>query len=491
MISWMQKHNKYLVWTIWVATVAFIGAGFVGWGSYSFGSKAGNVAKVGDIEISQTKLNMVYSSIYNQYNQTLKGTLDDKKAKEMGLIQQAFARLATQAKILNFAKKVGIVVSDVEVLKKVKTIKSFQKDGIFNKEIYQGYLKSQRLKAKTFEETLKEELIIQKTIALLSVDTLPFETEAISAAMNVSDKLAYKVLTQNDVAFVTDDSKVKAFWEMQKENYMTAQMYDLSIVWTPSKDTQVTDDEIKSYYDTNSFNYTNAQGKQLTFEEAKEQASQDLKLKKTKKTAQKAYIAFKKGELTQSEKITLPMGDLKLTNDIWNTLKEKSVGDIIKPKIVADTYATIKIENTVLPRVKTYNEAKKEVTRVYEHQAKKEALLALAEKTKKEFDQSTATISDFVKLEQNVKLNPLNTQESLQFLQKLFTSSQEKGIITVMDKVVVYKVLDQKLAPADENQTESVKQTVNTLKRNTFESNLIKMLDQKYPTQTFMGGLSN
>ena len=51
MISWMQKNNKYLVWTIWVATFAFIGAGFVGWGSYSFGSKAGNIAKVGEVEI--------------------------------------------------------------------------------------------------------------------------------------------------------------------------------------------------------------------------------------------------------------------------------------------------------------------------------------------------------------------------------------------------------------------------------------------------------
>ncbi len=491
MISWMQKHNKYLVWTIWVATIAFIGAGFVGWGSYSFGSKAGNIAKVGDIEISQTKLNMVYSSIYNQYNQAMKGTLDDKQAKEMGLVQQAFARLATQAKILNFAKEVGIVVSDAEVLKKLESIKSFQKDGIFNKEIYEAYLKSQRLKAKAFEQTLKEELLIQKTMALISVDALPFEIEAISAAMNVSDKLAYKVLTQNDVHIVVDDAKVKAFWEMQKENYMTPQMYDLSIVWTPSKDTKVTNDEIKAFYDTNSFNYTNAQGKQLTFDEAKEQASQDLKLKKTKKTAQKAYISFKKGELTESEKITLPMGDLKLTSDIWNALKEKSVGDIIKPKIVSDTYATIKIENIVLPRVKTYDEAKEEVTKVYEQQAKKEALLALAEKTEKEFNQSTATISDFVKLEENVKLNPLNTQESLQFLQKLFTSSKEKGIISLRDKVVVYKIIEQKLTPADENQTESVKQTVNTLKQNTFESNLIKVLDKKYPTETYVGGLTN
>ena len=174
----MQKHNKYLVWTIWVATIAFIGAGFVGWGSYSFGSKAGNVAKVGNIEISQTQLNMVYSSIYNQYNEAMQGTLDDEKAKEMGLIKQAFARLETQAKILNFAKDIGIIVSDKEVLERLQDIRSFQKDGVFNKEIYTAYLTSQRMKAKTFESTLKEELIIQKTIALLSVDGLPLETRS-------------------------------------------------------------------------------------------------------------------------------------------------------------------------------------------------------------------------------------------------------------------------------------------------------------------------
>ena len=491
MISWMQKHNKYLVWTIWVATVAFIGAGFVGWGSYSFGSKAGNVAKVGDIEIGQTKLNMVYSSIYNQYNEAMQGTLDEKKAKEMGLIKQAFARIETQAKILNFAKELGIIVSDNEIAQRLQQIPSFQKDGIFNKEFYEGYLKAQRLKAKVFEGTLREELIIQKTLALLSVPGLAFEEQAISAAMNVSDKLAYKVLTEADVDFTLDEAKVKSYWEMQKENFMTTQMYDLSVVWTESKDTTVTEDEIKAHYEVNSFNYTDAKGKQLTFEEAKVLATKDLKLKKTKKSAQKAYIAFKKGQSDNSEKMTLPLGDLKLSKAAWDTIKEKSVGDIIKPKVVADTYATVKIDNVVLPRIKTYEEAKEAVTKLYSVQAKKEALLAFAEATLKDFDQSTAIISDFVKLEENVNLKPLNNKESLQFLQKLFTSTKEKGIISVENKVVVYNILEQKLLSMDKNQAEAVKQTVNKLKQNTFESNLIKMLSEKYPTEVYMGGLTN
>ena len=491
MISWMQKHNKYLVWTIWIATIAFIGAGFVGWGSYSFGSKAGNVAKVGNVEIQQVKLNMVYSSLYNQYNQAMQGTLDDKKAKEMGLIQQAFARLATQAKILNFAKDTGIVVSNAEVAKRLEGIPSFHKEGVFNREIYDGYLRSQRLKAKAFEETLREELMIQKTIALLSVEGLPLEEEAISAAMNVSDKLAYKILTASDVDFLLDETKVKAYWELQKENFMTAQMYDLSVVWTASKETAVTEDELKAHFDANSFNYSNAEGKQLTYDEAKTLVTSDLKIKKTKKAAQRAYIAYKKGENTQSEKLTLPINDLKLTAEIWSIIKEKAVGDILKPKVVADSYATVKIENVTLAQIKTYEEAKEEVTLLYTAQAKKEALLALAESTLKNFDKNDAIVSDFVKLEENVNMESLNNQESLQFLQKLFTSTKEKGIISVLDKVIVYNILEQKLDPVDANETNFVTETVNKLKQNTFESNLIKMLDKKYPTEVYMGGLTN
>jgi len=491
MISWMQKHNKYLVWTIWIATIAFIGAGFVGWGSYNLGSKAGNVAQVGDIEIKQSRLNTAYSNLYGQYNQMMQGKLDEKKAREMGLIKQAFSTLAVQAKILNFAKDAGIIASDEEVAKRIGEIKGFQKEGIFNREIYDNYLRSQRLKAKDFEETLKEEIIIQKTLALLHTESLPLEEEVIGAAMNVADKIAYKVLTSADVNYTSDDSKVKTFWETQKENYMTKKSYDLSLVWTTSSDTVVSDEEVKEYYNANSFNYTDAAGKQLEFDAAKEKASSDLKLKNTKKSAQKAYIAFKKGELKSSEEITLSLGDLKLSQEIWNELETKSVGDIIKPKIVGSQYVTIKINNVVASKVMTYEEAKDAVTVDYDVKAKKEALLTLAETTLDTFKESDATVSDFVTLNKRDNLKSLNSQESLQFLQRLFTSNKEKGIISVIDKVVVYNILEQKLLSVDGNDTENVKQTVNDIKKKMFESNLIKMLDSKYPTEVYMEGLIN
>jgi len=491
MISWMQKHNKYLVWTIWVATIAFIGAGFVGWGTYSFGSKAGNVAKVGNIEIKQTQLNMAYSNLYTQYNQMMQGKLDEKKAKELGLIQQAFSRIEIQAKLLNFAQETGIVVSDKEVADTLEGIRGFQKDGVFNKEIYQAYLRRQRLKAKNFEATLRDEITIQKTLSLLKTKALPLEVEAVSAAMNTADKLIYKVLQSSDINISMDEAKLKTFWETQKENFMTPRMYKLSIVWTATDGTEVSDEALKTFYDANSFNYTDAAGKQLSFEEAKEKARKDLQIKKSKKTAQKQYIAFKKGKLEKSETVTLPAADSQLSKELWDEILQRNSGEILKPKVVGNRYATVKIEAVIEPKTKTFEEAKEEVTKRYRAQAQKEALLKLAEKTLETLNENNANVSNFVTLENNDNFKLLNSKESLQFLQKLFTSLKEKGIINVSDKVVVYKIMDQKFLPADANKTDFVKQTVNQMKSRTFESNLIKMLDAKYPTEVYMEGLKN
>ncbi len=487
----MQKHNKYLVWTIWVATIAFIGAGFVGWGSYDFGAKAGSVAKVGHIEIKQSKLNMAYSNLYNRYNQMFKGNFDEQKAKELGLIQQAFATLETQAKILNYADDIGIIVSDEELAQTLESIKGFQnKEGVFDKNIYKMYLQSQRLTAKAFEETLREELRITKLLALLRVESLPLEEESIASALNIADTVKYRVLTPEDVNVTLDDTKLKAYWEVHKEMFKTPLKYKIAIVWTQSDDINVSDADVQAYYETNSFNYTADDGKQLSFEEAKPEVIKDLKLKKAKKRAQKAYIAYKKGKRESNEVVTIALHDPKLSPELWQEIQTKDTGAILKPKAVNDRYATVKIEAIIQPQIMSFEEAKPLVTVAYLAQAKKDALNALAESTLKKIEKSDAPTAGPLSLDHFDNLEGLNQQESLQFIQKLFTSLEEKGMITVANKVIVYTITQQSILPTDENQTQLVKQTVNTTKTRIFESNFIKVLDTKYPTEVYMGGLT-
>jgi len=64
-------------------------------------------------------------------------------------------------------------------------------------------------------------------------------------------------------------------------------------------------------------------------------------------------------------------------------------------------------------------------------------------------------------------------------------------MISVGDKIVVYKIKDQKLLPVDKEKVDFVKQTTAKIKKNIFENNFIKLLDSKYPTEVYMGGLKN
>jgi len=492
MISWMQKHHKYMVWTIWVAAIGFIGAGSVGWGSLHFGSKATSVAKVGTIEISQQKINQAYSDLYSRYAQLFKGNFDDQKAKELGLLQQAFARVEVQAKLLNFAKENGIIVTDEEVAQQIASIPAFlTQDGKFDKKAYKTFLQNRHMKAKDFESTLKDDLTIQKTLSLLNLKVQPLEMESIASSMNIADKIAYKTISSDDINISIDDAKLKEFWNEHKTEYQTNTIYELAIIWEKNHDINATEDEMKSYYEANSFNFTDNNGKLLSFQEAKEQIKTKMELKATKKSAQLDYIALKKGKLAQPKTTKLTKNDTLLTQDVWNEIANKQKGDILKPKIINNKYAIIKIVSIIEPRTKTFEEAKDEVKTIYIAKLKKEKMLELAEKSVKNLQDNNPIITDFVKMDSIDKIQNLTKEESLHFLQNLFISNKEKAIIELSDKkVVVYNILEQRIEPVDNNMSKIIKPIVNKLKTELYQANLIDELNSKYKTEVYVKGLT-
>ncbi len=91
MITWMQRHKKWLVITIWISTIAFVGAGFVGWGgSYDYGSKGGAIAVVGDREVSVDEYQREYSNLYEQYSQVFGDQFNQEMADKMNLRNVAY-----------------------------------------------------------------------------------------------------------------------------------------------------------------------------------------------------------------------------------------------------------------------------------------------------------------------------------------------------------------------------------------------------------------
>ncbi|MBU1668976.1 peptidylprolyl isomerase [bacterium] len=484
MISWMQKNNKFLIITIWIATISFIFTGATY--GFSYGLKSNSIGKVGSVNLKRDRFAMEYNNLFNRYNQMMQGKFDNEQAKKMGLEQQVLNSMATQAKVLNLAKEFGVVATDEETGTKLASFPAFQTNGQFDRSVYDTFIKNSAFQQDTFEDSLRDQIIIEKTLDMLTSKGLENEYKAFGLAFEVADKFKYHLLSENDVNVSIDESKLKEFWEPRKEHYQTAKKYTLDIQWTETKDTNVTEAEIQTFYNENKFNYTDKEGKILPLADIKDWLTDDVKVKNSNKLAYKRYLQLKKGDLLKTETLTLDLNDPKLSKELWTEITNKAKNDLLKPKVVGKKYAAVKIVDIVEPVTKTFDEVKETITPIYKTEANKEALSLLAEKKLSTIDTDETNVSNFVTLENAEKQKiGINQQEMVDFVSKLFTSNQEKGIIPIGSKVIVYKIVEQKLVSFDNNNSSDLYKSADQVKKQSFETSLIKKLDKMYPTEFY------
>jgi len=488
MITWMQRHKKWLIITIWISTIAFVGAGFVGWGEYSYGDKAGAVAKVGDIEITQGELQKSYSHLYAQYSQMFKGNFDAEKAKQFGLQKQALQQLVQQSLILNLAASYDLEVSDAELIQAIQSQKYFFKDGVFDKESYKTILSQNRMSTKEYEAGLKKDLLIQKTLKLLPVEASATEENILNTVINIADKINYKILTQDQITLDTSDAVLKPYWKSKSQNFMTAVSYDVKYIEQKNITKEYDKATLSKYYTENKTHFKDAKGKIISLESATEAITQELNAKATKDKALRTYIAYKKGKLDK----TVPFESTTISsqNNPFDAQTLKQISQLsqtspyMKPILIKGTYYTFELVKTNPSVMKSYEEAKSDVLALYTTEMKKVKLQELANNTLKTF---SGTTTDFLTIQDSAKFTALNTQDATEFLQKLFTSNKKRSYIALNSgKIILYTILEQKLL---DNSNNEMKSTVVKLKTSIFNEALIKTLENKYQTEIYIQGL--
>jgi peptidyl-prolyl cis-trans isomerase D len=488
MITWMQRHKKYLIITIWISTIAFVGAGFVGWGQYSYGDKAGAVAKVGDIEITMGELQKSYSRLYSQYNSMFKGNFDEEKAKSFGLKSQALTQLTDRALILNLAKSYNLRVSDAQLLKELQSQEYFFKDGVFNKKIYKETLSRNNLKMKEYEDDLRKSILIQKVLKLFPVEVSKNEQNIFDAVMNIADKIEYKVLTSSDITIDSSDEALKKFWETQKQNFMSEVSYELSFIKQEKIHKDYDDEKIASHYTQNKTHFKDAEGKIIPLDQAKEKVIAELDAKSTKDVALRTYIAFKKGKLSEDVKIdaiTISASNNPYTQEVLQKVQKLSTNSpYLKPVKIDDKYFTFKLTKINPSVTKSFQEAKSDVLPLYLEQEQKTKLAQLAKDSLKTF---SGTKTDFISKKDITQLSGISALQTNDFFIKLFDTQTKRGIITLNDgTLVLYNILEQKML---DNSSTSKSDAIMKIKSAMFNEGLIKTLRNKYQTEIFIQGL--
>lgn len=478
MISWMQHNRKYLIVTLWLSAIAFVGAGFVGWGSYKYGSKATAIARIGNVDIKLAELQMAYSNLYGYYNQMFGGKFDKDMAKEMRLEESAFDILKREALLLNLAEEFGLKILDKEIAENIIRNESFFKNGIFDRGQYEAILLNSRITPKEYEDRLAKSILITKLRELMPVVTTHFEKELFGSILTLKDKLEYKILSFDDVNVSLSENDVLLYWESNKNRFLTEPEYQIKYIETAITDKNYTENEQQEFYNANGLKYD------VNFSEAKDEIKKDMLERDAKREAMKDYLALKKGESSKELKeLQMNSNNMILSEESMAELKMAKIGDILKPQLsINGIFVTVRLENVILPREKSFDEVKSEVSLELKNIKSKEALSKLAQDSYMNF---SGKESDFLAVTDGAKIEGIFPQDGSELLSTIFTSSTNQGFVQLDSKIVLYKILQQKV---DKEGVEDISEQMLEVKERVFEDNLIKRLEYYYPIQTYFKG---
>jgi peptidyl-prolyl cis-trans isomerase D len=439
MITWMQKHKKWLITTIWISTIAFVGAGFVGWGSYKFGKSGGDFAKIGNITVTVKDVQNQYQNLYSQYKEMFGDKFNDEMAKNMNLKDIAFNNTLQNALVLNYAQDLGLQATNIDVVQQLVKINAFQKNGKFDKNTYIKVLAQNNITPVDFEISMKQEILIQKINSLLKqfTNTSKSELKQMQSLLFMEDKLKIQIINPDTLKVEFNDAQLKEYWKQNKSNYLSSISYKIQkSVFNIGEDT-----------------------------------------KASKNIALKSYLKLKNNKIKFQTKEIISENDIPFTKDNLIKFNKAKLGKVLKPMLENNKYFVIKILEKINPSQLSFNKAKQSVTQDFINY-KKEILLD--EQSKKVLANFNGKDIGYITRESIDKVPGLNSQEAIQFFSQLFLVTSKKDIIKLDSKVVVYEILDTRLAKYDDKKDLVVNKIISNIKYQVVIQNFINQIKNKY-----------
>jgi len=477
MIEWMQTHRKWLVITIWIATIAFIGAGFVGWGQFQLSHKEGTVAEVKDTPVTVKDWQEAYNQIFNVYNKQFGGNLDEATAEKLGLKKIALQQAIQDAILRQYAKDLGLYVTDKELADKILEV-------FKNRKNYKIYLKNNGLKPAEFEESLKKKLLVEKLLSLLNLKPTNTEILSVGSALYNSDHLEIKIIKKSDIPVDLTEKEIKTYWEKHKNEFLSNEKYKLALVKIPL-DINVSDNELKAFYEKNKLSYKNKKGEIIPFEKAKDKVKKDYAKEKLFK---KAVLAYKKLKANKAgyEIVTISKSNDVIPSDKLETLKKEG---IIKPFVYKNSYITAKLLEEIKPKPLSFEKAKPFVIEKLLVLKSNQKLIELSKQQYKTFKGKDI---GFVTKYDALKIKDLKPNKAVEFLQKIFVSQNPNYFVLIPesnpDVSILYRIKEQKLLDKKEfeqNRENVVKLTQGLINMELL-NDLLNTLSQTYKINVYV-----
>jgi peptidyl-prolyl cis-trans isomerase D len=259
----MRKHAR--AWFIKVALGAIIVTFVFIYGWSGPGEKSrNNVAEVNGTVITYDHFVNVYESELEQIKLRYQGALPPDLLEKLNLKRNVVKGLVNQVLLLQEAGRLGLLVTDEDVVQNIRSNPMFQRDGVFDLALYRGYLSTIKLSPSSYESMHKQELLERQVVRILTdgVKTDPEEIKQLWHFEN--DKVVLSLLLiKTDLASekASPDAKdLEAFFKEHQAKYEIPPSLKLQYVafsWRDiAKTLSVSDEEAQAYFQNHPKEFT-------------------------------------------------------------------------------------------------------------------------------------------------------------------------------------------------------------------------------------------
>ena len=176
MLQVMRRHAKYFYVLFFIVILSFV---FWGVGT-SDKSTSVSIAEIGKEKVTVEEYWRAYDRMRDMYREIFKGQFTEEMEKNHKLKETVLNGLIDERVLLTSAKGLGLTVTDKELQDIITSDQRFMRDGVFKKEVYFKTLDLSRLTPEMFENSMRQQLVLQKLRRLVGsvVDVTPVDLQA-------------------------------------------------------------------------------------------------------------------------------------------------------------------------------------------------------------------------------------------------------------------------------------------------------------------------
>ncbi|AYN27334.1 peptidylprolyl isomerase [Buttiauxella sp. 3AFRM03] len=371
-----------------IIIVSFILTGVSG---YLIGGSANYAAKVNGQEISRGQFENAVASERNRQQQQL-GEQYSVLAGNEGYIkqmrQQVLSRMVDEALMDQYAKHLGLGISDEQIKQAIFKEPAFQNNGKFDNARYTSILNNMGMTPDQYAQALRNQLTTQQLInAVVGTDfMLTGETDELAALVSQQRVVREATIDVNALAAKQEvtEQEINSSYEQNKNNYIAPEQFRVSYIMldAASQKVEVADADIQSYYDQHQDEFTQPQRNRYSVIQTKTEAEAKAVLDELSKGADFAALAKEKSADIISARKGGDMGWLEpgtTPDELKNAgLKDKGqLSGVIKSSV---GFLVVRLDDVQPAQTKPLSEVKDAITAKVKQDKAVDAYYALQQK---------------------------------------------------------------------------------------------------------------